>query len=44
VGDGAHAAHEFIYVEETLARAALLSLLLLAPAIEHAPERRLEEA
>jgi glutamate carboxypeptidase len=35
VGDGAHASHEFLYVEETLERAALLALLILAPAIEH---------
>ena len=43
VGDGAHAQHEFIYVEETLARTALLSLLLLAPASEHAGERQMED-
>jgi glutamate carboxypeptidase len=35
VGDGAHAPHEFIYLEETLARTALLVLLLLAPPLEH---------
>lgn len=35
VGDGAHAAHEFLYVEETLERAALLALLMMAPAIDH---------
>ena len=35
VGDGAHAPHEFIYLEETLARTALLTLLLLAPPLEH---------
>lgn len=35
VGDGAHAAHEFIYVEETLQRTALLTLLLLSPPFEH---------
>ncbi|MGI9493502.1 MAG: M20 family metallopeptidase [Geminicoccaceae bacterium] len=42
VGDGAHATHEFLYVEETLERAALLTLLLLAPAIEH-PETDIEK-
>ena len=31
VGDGAHAVHEFLYVDETLERAALLALLLAAP-------------
>jgi glutamate carboxypeptidase len=31
VGDGAHAEHEFLYVDKTLQRAALLGLLLLAP-------------
>jgi len=31
VGDGAHAEHEFIHVEKTLDRCALLALLLLAP-------------
>ncbi len=31
VGDGAHAEHEFIHVERTLDRCALLALLLLAP-------------
>jgi glutamate carboxypeptidase len=35
VGDGAHATHEFLYLDETLERTALLTLLLLAPAIEH---------
>jgi len=34
VGDGAHASHEFLYLDETLARTALLTLLLLAPAID----------
>jgi glutamate carboxypeptidase len=32
VGDGAHAAHEYIEIGPTLDRAALLALLLLAPA------------
>jgi glutamate carboxypeptidase len=31
VGHGAHAEHEFLYVDRTLDRAALLALLLLAP-------------
>ena len=31
VGDGAHAAHEFLYLDETLQRTALLALLLLVP-------------
>ena len=31
VGDGAHADHEFIFVDDTLDRCALLALLLLAP-------------
>jgi len=31
VGDGAHAAHEFVYVDRLPERAALLALLLLAP-------------
>jgi glutamate carboxypeptidase len=34
VGDGAHAPHEFLYLEETLQRTALLALLLLAPPLE----------
>jgi glutamate carboxypeptidase len=32
VGDGAHAEHEFLLIDETLERAALLALLLSAPA------------
>lgn len=32
VGHGAHAAHEFLYIDKTLERAALLAMLLLAPA------------
>ncbi len=35
VGDGAHAPHEFLYVDETLERTALLTLLLLAPPLKH---------
>ena len=31
VGHGAHAQHEFLYVDRTLERAALLTLLILAP-------------
>lgn len=31
VGDGAHATHEFLYIDRTLERAALLTLLLAAP-------------
>jgi glutamate carboxypeptidase len=31
VGHGAHAKHEFLYVDKTLERAALLTLLLLSP-------------
>ena len=31
VGDGAHAKHEFIYVDKMIERAALLALLLLSP-------------
>ena len=31
VGDGAHARHEFLYLDETLRRTALLTLLLIAP-------------
>ena len=31
VGDGAHAEHEFLYIDKTLERAALLTMLLLAP-------------
>ena len=31
VGHGAHAEHEFLYIDKTIERAALLALLLLAP-------------
>lgn len=34
VGDGAHAVHEHLLVDKTLQRAALLTMLLLAPPIE----------
>lgn len=36
VGDGAHADHEFLYIDKTLERTALLALLLLSPPIEAA--------
>ena len=36
VGDGAHAEHEHLYIDRTLERAALLTLLLLAPPAEAA--------
>ena len=32
VGDGAHAVHEFLYVDKALERTALLAMLLMAPA------------
>ena len=31
VGDGAHASHEHLLLDQTIDRAALLSLLILAP-------------
>lgn len=34
VGHGAHAEHEFLYLDKTLERTALLALLLLAPPVE----------
>lgn len=34
VGHGAHAEHEFLYIDKTLERTALLALLLLAPPAE----------
>lgn len=34
VGDGAHAPHEFLFLDQTLQRTALLALLLLTPALE----------
>jgi glutamate carboxypeptidase len=43
VGDGAHAPHEFLYVDETLKRTALLTLLLLSPALNHAHSAHAEE-
>jgi glutamate carboxypeptidase len=44
VGDGAHAPHEFLYVDETLKRTALLTLLLLSPALDQARSANAEEA
>ncbi|MDJ0827023.1 MAG: M20 family metallopeptidase [Rhodobacter sp.] len=38
VGDGAHAPHEFLYLDETLERTALLALLLLAPPLDDPEE------
>lgn len=35
VGDGAHAAHEFIYLDKMVERTALLALLLMTPSPEH---------
>ena len=35
VGDGAHAEHEYLDIDRTLERAALLTLLLLSPAAAH---------
>ncbi|MDJ0654725.1 MAG: M20 family metallopeptidase [Xanthomonadales bacterium] len=34
VGDGAHAHHEFLYIDKTLERTALLALLILSPSLE----------
>jgi glutamate carboxypeptidase len=34
VGDGAHADHEFLYIDKTLERSALLALLLLSPPLD----------
>jgi glutamate carboxypeptidase len=36
VGHGAHAEHEFLYIDRTLERTALLALLLLAPPVNGA--------
>jgi glutamate carboxypeptidase len=41
VGHGAHAEHEFLYVDRTLERTALLALLLLTPATAGAVQCRL---
>ncbi|MGF1472483.1 MAG: M20 family metallopeptidase [Rubrobacteraceae bacterium] len=37
VGDGAHAAHEFVYVDKMVERCALLALLLMEPSSEELP-------
>jgi glutamate carboxypeptidase len=36
VGHGAHAEHEFLYIDRTLERTALLALLLLSPGADGA--------
>jgi glutamate carboxypeptidase len=36
VGDGAHAAHEFVYLKSIAERAALLTMLMLAPPLKDA--------
>lgn len=38
VGHGAHAVHEFLYIDKTLERAALLAMLLVAPQVESTEE------
>ena len=43
VGDGAHAPHELIYVDETIERTALLALLMLAPPLDHSVAQPVEE-
>lgn len=40
VGDGAHATHEFLFLDETLERTALLVLLLLAPPLKSPEDAR----
>jgi glutamate carboxypeptidase len=40
VGDGAHAEHEFLYIDKTLERAALLTLLLLSPPADPVEDAR----
>jgi glutamate carboxypeptidase len=37
VGDGAHAEHEYLYIDKTLERTALLALLLLSPPVDPGP-------
>ncbi len=39
VGHGAHATHEFLYLDRTLERAALLAMLLLAPVAADQPQQ-----
>ena len=38
VGDGAHAEHEFLYIDKTLERTALLAMLLLEPSLSEGAE------
>lgn len=40
VGGGAHALHEFIYIDKLAERTALLALLLLEPPLDKEPHRR----
>jgi glutamate carboxypeptidase len=40
VGDGAHAEHEFLDIDKTLERTALLAMLLCAPPVEPVPGKR----
>ena len=35
VGDGAHAEHEFLYIDKTLERTALLAMLILSPSLRN---------
>ncbi len=37
VGDGAHAEHEFLYIDKTLERTALLAMLILSPSLHDPP-------
>ena len=39
VGDGAHAQHEFIYIDKLTERASLLTLMLIAPALNDTRKR-----
>jgi glutamate carboxypeptidase len=39
VGDGAHARHKFVYVDEMVERCALLVLLLMEPPLAERSER-----
>ncbi len=40
VGDGAHAPHELLRIDDTLRRTVLLALLIMAPPLERLEERR----
>ncbi len=40
VGDGAHAHHEFIFVDQLFDRTAMLALLVMAPSLTHPKEDR----